>query len=188
LKVGLNLNPTPGMQKTFWEYHKAFDHRMVAWKHEVLFTWQWWLGIAFTIIPWVVWFILRNRNSTGRLLFAGSFVALISLTLDNIGVQLSLWNYTRPVTPAIPSYVPFDFSLMPISIMFLIQILNKRNPWIVGLIYGLVVSFIGEPFFKFIDVYNPVHWGKSYSFPIYGFIYVVAHKIALSDKFSNLEA
>lgn len=179
------MKPTPGMHKTFWEYHKAFDHRMFAWKHEVLFTWQWWFGILLTIIPWIVWIIIRNRKATGRLLFAGTFVSLTSLTFDNIGVQLSFWNYPRPVTPVIPSYVPYDFALMPICIMILIQFFPNKNPWIIGLLFGLVTASIGEPLFKMIDVYEPENWESFYSIPLYGLIYVLAYKIAKSKKFGE---
>ncbi|MFD2970589.1 hypothetical protein [Peribacillus deserti] len=86
------------------EYHHAFMDRMSAWEQEVLFTWQWWLGIGLTIIPWIIWLIYRKKDSSGRLLYSGTFVALLSVTLDNIGVQLSLWNYLK--APAIPAYFP----------------------------------------------------------------------------------
>lgn len=180
------MHSTSGMRKTFWEYHKAFDHRLIAWKHEVLFTWQWWFGIGIFIFAWVIWIALRNRESTARLLFVGLFVALISLTLDNLGVQLSLWNYIKPVIPAIPAYIPFDFSIMPVSVMFLIQYFYKRNPWIIGVLFGLISSLIGESFFKWIGIYETENWQSIYSIPFYALIYVISHKLVLMKKFKEL--
>ena len=161
---------------------------MLAWKHEVLFTWEWWLGIALTIIPWIIWFILRKKGSSGRLLYAGTFVALVSLSLDNIGVQLSAWNYLKPVTPVIPSYIPFDFALMPLSVMFLIQWFYSRNPWVIGLIFGFITAFIGEPIFNWLEIYVPTNWQFGYSIPFYTIIYYLAHKIASTKKFDELRA
>lgn len=40
-------------------------------RDDFLFTWQWWFGIALFIVPWIIWFILRNKESTGRLLLGG---------------------------------------------------------------------------------------------------------------------
>ncbi|WML56476.1 CBO0543 family protein [Neobacillus sp. PS2-9] len=180
------MHSTSGMHKSFWEYHQAYDHRMNSWKQEVLFTWQWWLGIALTIIPIVLWVIFRNRESTDRLLYSGFFVCLVSVTADNIGVQLSFWNYLRPVTPAIPSYLPFDFSLMPISVMFLIQFFHNRNPWFIGIVFGILTAFVGEPFFKWLGIYEPTNWKFGFSIPLYSVIYVSAHKLATRKKFKRL--
>lgn len=188
IQGGTVLNSTPGMHKSFWEYHHAFDHRMAAWKNEVLFTWEWWLGIALTIIPWIIWIIFHKKESTYRILSAGFFVSLVSVTLDNIGVQLSLWNYLKPVTPAIPSYIPYDFALMPIVIMFLIQLFSHRNPWIVGLIFGLLTAFLGEPIFQWLGIYEPTNWRHFYSVPIYTVIYFTASKLTQNKQFMDLSS
>jgi hypothetical protein len=180
------LHSAPLMEKTFWEFHQAFDHRMFAWKKEVIFTWEWWLGIVLTIIPWVLWYIFRKKDSSDRLLYAGIFVGLISLTLDNIGIQLSAWDYLKPVTPAIPSYVPYDFALMPVSVMFIIQVFPNRNPWLIGLIFGFLTAFVGEPFFKWLKIYNPENWRHVYSLPFYIVIYFLAYKLAKGTKFNEL--
>lgn len=180
------MRTTSGMHKTFLEYHQAYDHRMNAWKQEVLFTWQWWFGVLITIIVWVLWLFFRNRDSSDRLLYAGLFVCLASLTLDNTGIQLSLWTYLKPFTPVIPAYIPFDFALMPVTIMFIIQYFSKRNPWIVGFIFGLISALIGEPIFKLMGIYDPVNWKSWYSIPLYTVIYVISHKLTLRDKFKQL--
>ncbi|NHM30943.1 CBO0543 family protein [Neobacillus terrae] len=174
------------MKKSFWDFHHAFHHRTEAWKQEVLFTWEWWLGILISVLPWLLWFLFRKKDSTDRLLYAGFFVALISLTLDNIGVQVSAWNYLKPVTPAIPSYLPYDFTLLPITIMFLIQFFHNRNPWIIGIIFSLLTAFVGEPIFKWLGIYFPVHWRSFYSVPFYTVIYYLAYKLAKRKKFNVL--
>jgi hypothetical protein len=179
------LSKTTGMRKTFWEYHEAYTHRSVAWKDEVLFTWQWWVGVTLTIICWIIWIVFRKRESTDRLLYSGIFVALVSVTLDNIGVQLSAWNYLKPFSPIIPAYIPFDFALMPVAVMFLIQYFYNRNPWIIGLLFGGLAAFVGEPIFKLLKIYNPTNWKFIYSFPFYTLIYLLAHKLAARDKFNK---
>lgn len=181
------MHSTPNMERSFLEYHKAFTHRMAAWQHEVLFSWQWWLGIVLTILPWVIWLMFRKKECTDRLLYAGIYVGLVSVTLDNIGVQLSLWNYLKPVTPAIPSYIPYDFALMPVTVMFLIQLFYTKRPWVVGLFYGLLVAFVGEPLFRLMGIYEPVKWQHIYSAPFYWVIYCSAHKLATRRQVTELD-
>lgn len=181
------MKSTPGMKESFWQYHQAYEHRLEAWKVEVLYTWEWWFGIVLSIIAWSLWLFFRKKESSNRLLFAGIFTALISVTLDNIGYQLSLWNYYKPVTPLIPAYLPYDFALMPVVVMFLIQFFYGRNPWLIGLLFGLLTAFIGEPVFKLLGIYHPVHWNNIYSIPFYTIIYNISFKLAMRSNFEKLK-
>ncbi|WP_425466189.1 CBO0543 family protein [Paenibacillus methanolicus] len=58
----------------------------------------------------------------GQLLLASFTALIISSWLDFNGVILGLWYYTGLAIPTIPSYVPWDFCLLPVLIMFLIQV------------------------------------------------------------------
>lgn len=51
------------------------------WITYSLFTWRWWLTVALTILPWVIWIIIRKKESTARLLLAGLTVMVISALL-----------------------------------------------------------------------------------------------------------
>ncbi|TFE23473.1 hypothetical protein [Cohnella luojiensis] len=64
-----------------------------VWKNHVLFTWQWWFSLALFIVPIAVWVILRKRDSTDRLLYAGFFVLLTASWLDFMGNNFGLWYY-----------------------------------------------------------------------------------------------
>lgn len=45
------------------------------WLNEILFSWRWWLNIALTIIPWLIWIKYRDRKNTVRFSFVGLAVA-----------------------------------------------------------------------------------------------------------------
>lgn len=72
------------------EIDKLIQQTMSIWFEHVLFTWQWWLGVILTILPWILWIIFRKSNSTDRLLYVGFFVIIISIFLDVLGTQ---WGY-----------------------------------------------------------------------------------------------
>lgn len=165
---------------------KAHDKKIEFWLEHVIFTWQWWLGIFLTVVPWILWFFFRKKESTYRLLLSGLFVILISSWLDFIGVDLGLWHYNYDVMPFLPSYLPWDFTLIPVIIMSLIQFKPDSNPFIKAFIFAVGSAFIGEPFFAWIKTYSPENWKYIYSCPFLFCIYLLGHFVSKRDKFASL--
>lgn len=167
--------------------HVELNRELIEiWQSEVLFTWRWWIGVLLTVITWLFWIKIRKRFSTQRLLTAGYFVMVISLTLDVLGVQIGLWSYRYEVIPYIPAFVPWDLALMPIVIMTLIQFFPAIRPMVKALLFGLLTSFVGEPVVVWLDMYKPISWKPLYSLPIYMLIYFVAHRMAIARSFEPI--
>lgn len=78
------------------------------WRTQVVFTWQWWLQLALTIIPVSAWIILRKSDSTGRLLYAAFFVILASSLTDFVGNSFGLWYYALKLAPVFPPFFPWE--------------------------------------------------------------------------------
>lgn len=57
-------------------------------------------------------------RSTDRILYTGFFVMVISLVLDILGDQLGFWHYRFNVIPVLPTYFPWDLTLMPLTQIF----------------------------------------------------------------------
>jgi hypothetical protein len=166
--------------------NQGYEIRLEIWKEEVLFSWRWWFGIGLSALSWIIWFLIRRRNSSDRLFYSGLFIMLISVSFDAIGMQLKAWHYIYPMFPVIPAYLPFDLCLMPVSIMILIQVKPKINSVYKAVFFALFASFVAEPFFRLIDIYDPVFWKNWYSFPIYFVIYLVADKLTKRNDFTPL--
>lgn len=156
------------------------------WLDHTLFTWQWWIGVSLTIIPWILWLFFRKKESTNRLLFIGFFVMIFTSYMDFLGVELTLWYYSHKVLPTIPAYIPWDFSLFPVTIMFLLQYKPKFNPFIKALCFGIFAAFIAEPFFGILQLYTPITWKSVYSLPIYIALYLISHFLSRRYNFEPL--
>jgi hypothetical protein len=167
------------LKETHYEY-------LDFWLHNTLFHWDFFLSLFLSIVPWVLWVTFKKNESTYRLLFAGFFVLIISSWLDFCGTMYGLWYYTGKMIPLMPSYSPWDFSILPVSIMFFIQYKPKLSPVLKALIFAFVSSFIGEPFFQWVGLYVITKWNVFYSFPIYFVIYLFAHKLSRVYKFAQL--
>lgn len=168
----LNLKINEQMQSLFMNY--------------VFLTWRWWLFLALFVIPWILWIIFRNRKSTARLLFAGFAVIIVASFLDDIGVNLGLWNYNIDVDSFIPCFITWDMTLLPVFTMAFLQIKPKINPIIKALVFSGIASFIAEPLFIWMSFYDPTKWKHIYSFPIFVIIYLVAHLCFTRKSFDDM--
>ncbi|MGE5370859.1 MAG: CBO0543 family protein [Solirubrobacterales bacterium] len=165
------------------EVHKAFfDY----WMTNVLFHWDFWVNVALSILPWLIWMKYRKKASTNRLLFVGFFVIILTSWLDFFGTIYGLWYYTGKILPTIPTYIPWDFCIIPVFIMFLLQIKPEVSVWVKALIFAGVGAFIGEPVFMWLGFYVQKHWSVFYSFPIYYLIYLACHKLSRVKNFEPL--
>ncbi|MGM0903051.1 MAG: CBO0543 family protein [Bacillota bacterium] len=168
------------------EIHELLQQKIQIWSEHVLLSGLWWFGVVLTIVPWIIWFFIREKQSTDRLLYVGFFVMVISLVLDVLGDQLGYWHYRYNVIPVLPTYAPWDITLMPLTIMVLLQIKPKVNPIIKAILFALVASYIAEPIIEWMGIYNPVNWKYSYSVPIHILIYLTAHYFSRRKQFSGL--
>jgi hypothetical protein len=156
------------------------------WLNHTLFHWDFFLSLFLTIFPWVLWFKFKKKESTYRLLLVGFFVLVISAWLDFLGTMYGLWYYTGKIVPSMPAYGPWDFSVIPVIVMFFIQYKPKTAPFLKALIFAGVSSFIGEPLFQWIGLYVMTKWSVFYSFPIYLLMYLVAHKLSRVNMFAEI--
>ncbi|AYA75643.1 hypothetical protein DOE78_09390 [Bacillus sp. Y1] len=155
---------------------------------EFFYTWQWWLGVALFIIPWVVWFSLRKKDSTGRLLLGGLMTIILSLTIDLAALSLGLWSYPMVIIPLAPFlFLPYHFSLAPVAVMFALQIKPNMNPLLKGVIFSSIAAFGGMNLFDAIDFYNPKNWSTLYDFIIFLTLYFTAYRLTKIESYNKLD-
>jgi hypothetical protein len=88
--------------------------------------------------------------------------------------------------PLVPSYLPWDFTLIPVIIMFLIQFKPHSNPFMKAFFFAAGSAFMGEPLFAWIKTYSPENWKYIYSFPFLFCIYLLGHFISKREGFASL--
>jgi len=75
-------------EKFFQRIHQVEVDYVNYWKEHTLWHWEFWLSVALSVIPWIVWIILRKRGSEARLILAGSFGLSVASWLDFLGLVL----------------------------------------------------------------------------------------------------
>ncbi|KQU19185.1 hypothetical protein ASG65_24645 [Bacillus sp. Leaf13] len=120
-----------------------------------------------------------NGNGTDRLLYVGIFVIGIASWLDFLGVVKGLWVYHVDVLFTIPAYILWDFSVLPVTVMFLLQFQPQVHLFWKALFLAGGSAFVGEPFFNWIGFFEPLKWSPLFSFPIYA----TAYYLSIRDRF-----
>ncbi len=154
--------------------HDALER---LWAEHIVFTWHWWLDVALAVLPWVVWIIVHDKKNTRRLLGAGLFTMLAAALLDMVGVTQGAWGYNTLLLPYFPEFLPWDLCVMPVTAMLFYQYFPKINAWLKGAVFSAIASYVAEPIFIWIGIYEPSGWEHHYSFPIYFAIYMIGYAI-----------
>jgi hypothetical protein len=163
-------------------HYQFFDY----WLQNTMLHWDFWLSWLLTVVPWGLWIRYRKKESTHRLLFTAFFIIVVSCLLDFVGTMYGLWYYTGKALPLMPVFAPWDFTLLPVFALCLMQWKPHFSPIMKGLIFAGVNAFIGEPLFLWLGMYVKLHWSIWYSAPIYFVIYIMGHKLCHAKHFAPL--
>jgi hypothetical protein len=161
------------------------DHEI--WFEYVFLSWQWWFCIIISVIPWILWWKFRKKESTNRLILGAFYIMTISLILDSFGTELGFWDYRYEPVPFLPSFLPWDLSFLPVLFLFLVQIKTNISPFYKAIFYSVLGAFIGEPFFEWLGFYKMINWNSFFSFPIYLLKFLVGYYLVSGENFEPLK-
>lgn len=145
--------------------------RAENWYATDLYTWQWFFLLALLILPWVAFHYLADRPKLPRLLLFGFILMLITMGLDLLGYELGYWYYPYKIAP-FGTFVAFvDHAPLPVAFMLLYQYFPRWRPFAaVVVVTAAAFSFVLEPLFEYMNIYQPLQWKYYYGFPIYIFL------------------
>lgn len=181
------MNAHEEMMKAYSILEAASRLMIEEWLKYTLFTWRWWVQLFLTVVPWLLWLKFRKKESCDRLMYAGFSVIIYASAMDTIGVLYGLWAYKWKLVPFPPSFIPWDFSLIPVAAMFMLQYNPfKLNRYIKAAIFSAGASFLVEPLFVLMDFYVPLNWKHIYSFPLTMIMYLIADWLSRREKFEPI--
>lgn len=142
--------------------------RTEHWLGEDCGSWRWWVLLVLLIAPWFVWYKLADNKKLPELVMFGLIVMVFSITLDELGFMLGLWNYPVDVVPMFSRLISVDYTVVPIVFMLTYQYFPtwKRFFWALVAV-SAVFSFIVEPIIVYLGFYVILKWLYWYSFIIY---------------------
>lgn len=171
--------------KTVQTHHENVKQDIEHWINYELYTWNWWILVAFIVIPLWIWIKLVDRNRLLEILLFGTSAIILTSTLDAVGVDLKFWVYPVQFTPLTPRALPFDIFMVGITFMLLYQYFQKWRSFLIALfIMAFSFAFIGEPISKKLNLVYYIKWKYYYSFFFYMIVGICLK--AFVDKCKNL--
>ncbi|WP_167577840.1 CBO0543 family protein [Ammoniphilus sp. YIM 78166] len=169
-----------GKRDTMYDRLKQVESEIVQinyehWLHYELFTWQWWLLVVLSVVPWILWWRVVDKRRIIEILAVGLFVATIASLQDVYGWNRGMWRYPIQLLPVCIPLLPFDVSVLPIVQMFVYQFFRSWKAFLgVNLVIAFSFAYISEPLLEWMGIYDPIKWKHIYSVPIYVMNAVVA--------------
>lgn len=142
------------------------DVSMQDWLQNALFTWQWWMLVAATIIPWILWIHYVDKKRIRDIFTFGLLLCAFSCLLDNLGTFFVLWGYEIKLIPLPLQLIPADFTVIPVTYMFIYQWWPARKTLIPAAIgVSAFFAYVVEPVFQVVDIYRDhPPWNHTLSF------------------------
>lgn len=162
----LHITDSTELEKQIQELsNRLVQLQWEKWRQEDFLQPYWWLLLFSTILPWVIWWRIADKKRFSSLLQYGLLWALTAFLLDSIGISLSLWTYPRQLVVATPPMFPADGAVIPVVFMLAYQYGTDWKRYLLwNTLASIFFSYIIEPWFTRIHLYQPAFWSSHVSF------------------------
>ncbi|MEA4926890.1 MAG: CBO0543 family protein [Syntrophomonadaceae bacterium] len=142
--------------------------RYEEWRLNDVFHFKWWLLLILFIVSAYVWWKLVDKSRLVEIVLFTGLVSIIALVLDELGEELTLWDYSIDLIPLFPPITSIDLASLPVAYSFIYQYFTTWKKFIIAtVVMSAVFSFILEPIFVWGGIYQTITWKYYYGFPIY---------------------
>lgn len=153
--------------------------RIEDWFDKILFHGKWWLLLGMFLFSVFVWCKTVDKSRLREITLYVAFVIIWTLVLDEIGEELTLWDYPYDLLPLFPPLSAIDIACLPLVYSLIYQYFRKWRSFVTAtVVMSSVFCFIMEPLFVWIGIYQMLEWRSYYGLPIYILI-AVASKFAV---------
>lgn len=153
--------------------------RFDEWAQNDVFRLRWWLLIALYVLCTCFWWKTVDKSRLKEIVLYTVIIIIIILTLDELGEELTFWDYPVDIFPLFPPISAINFSCMPLVYSLIYQHFTTWKSFtIVSLAMAVIFCFILEPIFVYSGIYQTLTWKYYYGLPIY-FAMAVSTKAAV---------
>ena len=170
------------------EQYKVGEMWISYWKEYSFWdTWQFWVCIAFIVLPLVLLYFTIDRKRIFLLGFFGFNIHIWLVYLDAVTVRFNFIEYPYKAIPVIPIHFGVDTSLVPVLFILLYQWIMKRKKsfYLYSFLLVAALSFILIPilsYFHFLHLKN----GSNYMIVFFGYLLVLFISKGITNLFIYL--
>jgi hypothetical protein len=144
------------------------DQRFDEWLLEDVFHIRWWALPLLFIIDICVWWKVIDKSRLNEIILFAAITSIMILALDELGEELTLWDYPTDVFPLFPPVAAINLSCLPSFYAILYQFFSKWKGYVIASVLMAAFScFVFEPIFIGLGMYQLLTWKPYYGFPLY---------------------
>lgn len=165
--------------------------RINEWLQEDLFHFRWFFLIGVFVVSAFVWCRLVDKSRLPEITLHAGLTTIITLILDEMGEELTLWEYPADIIAIFPPLSAVDLACLPMIYSLIYQKYPTWKSFLQAtLIMAAIFCFILEPLLVWSGFYQLLKWRYYYGFPIYILMaifirWLVIKIYALAEKAKN---
>lgn len=152
--------------------------RIEEWLNNDVLRFRWWLLLAMFIFSAYVWWRTVDKSRLSEISAYVLLIIILTLVLDEIGEEFTLWDYPCDLFPLFPPLSAIDLACLPFIYSLIYQHFRVWKSFIIAsVIMAGIFCFIMEPLFVRIGIYQLLTWKSYYGFPIYSLMAIVSKAV-----------
>ncbi len=142
--------------------------RYKEWIANDVFRFRWWLLLFVFILSVFIWWKLVDKARLNELILFAAIVTVIILALDELGEELTLWDYPIEILPLFPPIYSVDLASLPFVYSLVYQQFKSWKSFTISCaILSILACFVLEPLFVLSGIYQMITWKSYYGLPLY---------------------
>jgi hypothetical protein len=163
---------------------KLTSIRFDEWVKNEVFQFKWWLLLVIFLVSVFVWWKTVDKSRLNELIVYAAIVSIMILVLDELGEELTLWDYPIAIVPLFPPIAAIDLASLPFVYSLIYQHFKKWKSFtIASIVMSIISCFVLEPLFVLSGIYQMITWKSYYGLPLYFGIAMIA-KAALTKIYA----
>lgn len=142
--------------------------RISEWLESDLFHFRWFFLVGVFVFSAFVWCKLVDKSRLPEITLHAGITASITLILDEMGEELTLWEYPADIIAIFPPLSAVDLASLPMIYSLIYQYCTTWQSFLkTTLIMASIFCFLLEPLLVWSGFYQLLKWRYYYGFPIY---------------------
>jgi hypothetical protein len=163
--------------KVQWEVTCA---RFDSWLRVDVFRFKWWVLLALFLICLYLWWKTVDKSRLNEIILYSALIIILIIVLDELGEELTLWDYPVDLFPLFPPMSAVNLSCMPVVYSVIYQYFRSWKSFILAsFVMSAIFCFIGEPLFVWSGVYQMIKWKGYYGLPVYIAIAIIGKSLVI---------
>ena len=142
--------------------------RFQEWIENDVLRFRWWLLLSVFILSVLIWWRLADQSRLHEIILFAGITCIIILILDELGEEMTLWDYPVEIFPLFPPISSVDLASLPMVYSLIYQYCQTWKSFtIASFLFSALSCFVLEPLFVLVGIYQMITWRSYYGLPLY---------------------